>query len=475
MLVLALEASTSAAKAMVLDSEKGIIRSGQTAYPDTFGKEGCLNAGSILECTLALGRKTAQGCAIAAVAICGIWHSLAVFDGTFHPVTPLYMWNFLGTSGICSDIRHNDELTEQIYRSTGCMPHCTYPRHALQLLKQQGFDLTDKKIMTEGAYLFLQLTGEWMESASTQSGSGLIHLKTKGYDPLILDMLGIQEKQLGTLGNYRDTRPLSKSGAEKLGLSAGIPVVPAHPDGALNQIGNYASAPGIMTLSVGTSAALRLTVREPELPKNRGLWCYCGADDWILGAATAGACSCINWFRDKMADGMSFENLEKGRMLQPDLPVFLPFVFGERCPGWRDDRSGIFCRIKPWHGVEDFYTSVQTGVLFNLYQCYRILEETEKAPEKIIVSGGITNSKRWEQMLADIFGREIFISDYSNASTVGAGALALLAAGAIRSLSDFHMGMDRLRTVEPDRSAGVFYEEEYQAYLNYYSTVITEA
>ena len=47
---------------------------------------------------------------------------------------------------------------------------------------------------------------------------------------------------------------------------AGIPVIPAHPDGALNQVGSGALGDGVMTLSAGTSGAIRMAFDRPYLP-----------------------------------------------------------------------------------------------------------------------------------------------------------------------------------------------------------------
>ena len=96
-----------------------------------------------------------------------------------------------------------------------------------------------------------------------------------------------------------------------------------------------------------------------------------------------------------------------------------------------------FYGVKASHGVKEFYQSIQMGILFNLYQCYGILRSENKTPSQIIVSGGISNSERWLQMLADIFEMEIWVADYSNASSMGSVALALHACGQLKNISEF--------------------------------------
>ena len=128
--------------------------------------------------------------------------------------------------------------------------------------------------------------------------------------------------RFGATATYRDARPLNARAAALLGVSPGIPVVPAHSDGALNQIANCAAVVGRMTFSVGTSGAIRLTTDRPVLPEGHQLWSYFGVTDWMSGAAVSGACNCIDWFREKFMGGrMSFAELDLGEELPGRMPV----------------------------------------------------------------------------------------------------------------------------------------------------------
>ena len=469
MQVLAIESSTSSAKAVLYDTEKGIVASRQKPYGPEIDRLGKTDPVKVFELSMEMAREAAAGTDVAAVALCGTWHGLCACDTKMTPVTPVFSWNFTGAAELCRDIRKNAELKEMLYRSTGCMPHSIYPRHVLQYLKAGGMDLAGKLFVTQGGYNFFRLTGEYAESASTQSGTGVLNLYTGQYDPFVLDYIGVNENQFGRIVTFRDTAALSEEGAGLLGLKAGIPVVPAHPDGALNQIGNYAHKPGNMTLSVGTSGALRVSCTKPMLPAGNELWCYFGAENWISGAAVSGACNCVNWFTDDfLQKRFTYSQLEDLTDGVGNIPVFLPFLFGERCPGWDDERRGGFFFIEPETSVQQFYMGLQMGIIFNMYQCYEALVREGGVPEKIYVSGGITNSGRWLQMLADIFRKEILVAEYPNASSMGAVALAMHAGGALTDLADFTEGAGDARAYEPDEARYGWYEAAYSRYLEAY-------
>lgn len=469
MLVLAIESSTSSAKAILYDTEKGIIKSSKQAYEKEIETEGATNAEGVFQLSMKIAKAIAGGEKVEAVSLCGTWHGLCACDKRMKPVSPVYSWNFTKAAPICDRIRRDEKVKHTIYHNTGCMPHVTYPRHAIQYMEQQGMHISDKLFATQGGYSFYRITGEFLESVSTHSGSGLINLKEKRYDAYTLKMLGIKEQQLGSLVDYRENRPLNTYGAKLLGIPEGIPVVPAHPDGALNQIGSHAGRPGTMTISIGTSGALRMASPRPILPQKNQLWCYCGAENWIAGAAIAGACNCIDWFKDKLCGGrLTYEELENKTGKNSHLPVFLPFLYGERCPGWNDLKRGGFSFLEETHGIKEMYQAVQMGILYNLYQCYEVICQEYEEPARIVVSGGVTNSKHWTQMLADIFQKEIHISSFKDASSLGAVALGLYTCGELKDINDFKMHGEPDTVVQPQNDEAGYYHFYYKKYLEAY-------
>ena len=468
MKVLVLEASTSAAKALVYDDEQGVLAAESENYGPDIDSGGLHDGHQVFLAAMRLGRRAAAGHDIAAIGVGGVWHSILACDRDMKPAGPTYLWNFTGTDGICRAIREDASRARAIYNATGCMPNITYSPYAILHMKQQGMDVADKLFCSQAGYNFYQLTGERLESKSIVSGMGLLNTHRLCYDDGILDLCGIRPEQLGGLVDYRNSRPLAAAGAALLGVAAGIPVVPPHSDGALNQIGNGAMRAGRMTFSVGTSAAIRMSTDRPVLSDPPATWCYVGAEGWLSGAATNGACNCGNWFKEVLlGDKWSYGELEAGLLASGRTPVFLPFNFGERCPGWEDTRRGGFQDITGQDGVTDMYRAICEGVLFNVFQCYEILTRLSGMPDRVILSGGILNSSQWVQMAADIFQREMFLSDNANASMLGAAALALYAAGKLKDFRDF--GDVPLESVKPRAGAAAAYGGKYARYLECYS------
>lgn len=478
--VLVLESSTSSAKAMVFDSSQGVLRKVSKPYPDFSASAlGVQNPEAVFAATLEAGREAAAGCPISAIGLSGIWHGLVLLDHRLKPLPHSFTWEFSTAAPAAMEIRKQESLTAELYHTTGCVPHSTfapyiylYLKNAPEWLKLRYFGSNDEEklktiqLTMQGSFNYLKLTGEYCLSRSQAAGNSLLSIRELDYSERILALMGVGRSQLPHLVCYEDTAPLLPSVADKLRVQPGIPVVSCQPDGALNQVGENALEPRIMTLSVGTSAAMRLSVPEPRFPKS-GMFCwnYDAPTTYLCGCAIAGGTNCIEWFRQQYP--LSYEQLETLIVSsEVSTPVFLPFLFGERCPGWRDERRGGFAPNTPldWLNKPNLmYTGILEGICFNLRQCFDALVELNDRPRKIILSGGILNSPGWSQLLADVLQAPLTVSRNPQASMRGAAQLAMLATDEIFSLSDC-FGEEDQEIIEPKAN----YQEKYEKYLQVY-------
>ena len=480
MKILALEASTSSAKAMLYDVGTKQFETITHAYEKDYTRaDRPLQAEETFQQMLLTGRgliekvdaKNGGGssCAdeIEMIALVGVWHSVFLCGKDLVPASPVYHWSHTGASGICKEIRKNRKETEKYYHTSGCMVNAIYPFFKIEMMRRMGLPVGDCFIMSQGAYNTYRMTGRRISTRCLASGDGLLNIHTGNYNWDGLKEYGVQEWQLFELVDSKTAWPVTEQAASVLGVREGIPVLPANSDGGSNQIGAGAARAGVMTFSVGTSAALRLTTEEALIPDEISTWCYLSPKGYLSGAAVNGGCICSDWARQKLfPPGTGYDEIERG-ITDPDTPpVFLPFLTGERCPGWNDDRTGGFECVKATHNASDLYLGVLEGVLFNLYQCYEALVSVNPQPERIMLSGGILRSKLWTQMCADIFGKEMTVADADQGSLLGGIVLGMEAAGVLADARDYRPKI--LRVVRPDGGRHEKYMGLYRRYLKYY-------
>lgn len=474
MTILALEASTSSAKAMLHDAEHGVLGVESIPYRTnvsdsiTFLPDGVID--TVLNCGAALLNRF-PGVIVEAVGLSSIWHSIILLDEEYKPVGSGRTWADTSPAPTVALYRKDAELAQSVYRATGCPLHSTYTVCKWLHLKRTEDVYPVRHVSNLPEYLFFALTGEFAISQSAAAGTGFLSAHSLDWDEDMLKLADISRENLGRLVTPEFSLPLMPSSASRLGLPAGMPVVVCGPDGALNHIAAGGLSSDIMTLSVGTSAALRYAHPGPIIPDTQSTWCYyCAEGLHLVGAATAGAGNCVNWFvKDLLGGSMGYDELEKAAIAcDPSAtPYFLPFLFGERCPGWEDSRHGSFCGLGQEARPGGLYRAVLEGILFNLYQNYLILvEHIGHCPEKISISGGITQSSLWLQMAADVFGHALIENTGEHASLLGAIYMAQRATNRIPSLGSIPVEQGTVH--EPDMNLHGMYMERFEKWLDFY-------
>ncbi len=447
MYVLGLEASTSAAKAMLWKEGEGVVAVKMAEYAPEDANVTTIDADAAVKATLACGRALLEETdrpEIAAIGLSSIWHSLLLLDENDRPLTRVYTWADTSPAPTVANNRADGALAEKLYRSTGCVIHSMYNLWKWMHLKETGsVPAQTKRLSGLGEYVTFALTGKHIVSASLASGSGFLNLATRQYDEEVLALAGLTADMLPVPVEPSEGAGLSAYAAAELGLPEGTPVCACGPDGGLNHVGAGGLSGSVMTLSVGTSGALRMGVAKPTVMEKPSTWCYYGGEGrYIAGAATSGAGNCVKWFaKDVLLGAKTYKELDamaEAAVTEPngpDAPYFLPFLFGERSPGWKDTRRGEFACLNGSHTAAHMYYAVLEGVLFNLYQNYTgLVEASGTVPTEISVSGGIVFSPFWLQMAADLFGVPLCENTHEHASLLGAVFMARKKAGFIPSL-----------------------------------------
>lgn len=481
MKAIGLEVSTSSAKSIIFCPKKGVIAEATLPFPKDIADGPTQHADGIVATAISVLKEVVISSgvdvkSIGAIGLSGTWHSLLFLDRDLRPLDRIRTWADLSAVPTVAPLRKDEAAVGEFYHKTGCMVHALYPVWKWMHLARTQPEITRKTayLSSQLEYVYQALTSERSISKCAASGTGLMNINSLDWDDEILKFAGIDRSQLGELVEAFHTAPLLSSVASEVGLPSGLPVTVGASDGAMNQVGIGGVAEGIMSMSVGTSGALRVAHKEPKIPDKPSTWCYyLFGGKRLAGAAINGATNCVDWYLDCVSgretghrDYRGFTEGASG-VCPEEAPYFLPFLFGERCPGWHEEKTGSFCKLKGSHSEFDLYYSILEGVLFNMYQCYLILVEIGGTPHDVLMSGGILNSPLWSQMAADIFQRELLATGAANDSTVGAALVALESCGGIDSVRDYQPDVTMVFTPRDDETR--IYERRFRTYLDLYA------
>ncbi len=459
--ILVLEASTTSAKAL-LYSNNAVQSVVSKPYKPLPNMSDMHSPDEILQQLYHVGKTVADRFEVDMVCISSTWHSLILCDTGMHPITKELSWQYMGASAQTAEVRADKALSKKIYDNTGCPVHASYPAYKIIAQRDLGVAVDSCVLSDLGSYIHYKLTDKHYVSECTASGSALLDIHTLNYSSFILDFVGVKPEQLPTLSPFDALSALNKTSALQLGLKDGIPVTLAFADGGLNHMASCGNSKSDMTLSVGTSTAMRMTVDTPLLSYKSGCWCYRAPVDYLVGAAMTGGCNCIDWIKHNFfSSDVSYADIETCNVDRDNLPVFLPFLYSERSPGWDDMARGGFIGLSARHSPTDMYHSVLEGVLFCVKQCYSALTAIAGEPNKVAISGGIVKSPLWLQMCADVLQRELSVDAVEQASLMGGVAVAKLIAG------EKPLPLATCRIVQPTDKT---YIERYQKYLSAYES-----
>lgn len=398
---------------------------------------------------------------IVAVGLCTFWHSFLGVGGDGRPTTPIVLWADTRSVDQVEHLKNRVDV-EAVHRRTGTVQHTSYwPPRILWIAENRDEWLrATKRWMSPGEYFHLRLFGEASVGVCMASGTGLYNHQTSDWDEDVLGALQIECEQLSRIvDTSAGVRGLLPEFTARFPALKDALWLPAAGDGACSNVGSGCVTPERLALMVGTSGALRVMRSQadgPELDPPAGLWKYrLDRNRYLLGGALSNGGNLFAWLRGtlQLPDAAEAEAaLAKGEPDSHGLTV-LPFLAGERCPGWRGEARAAFVGVSWSTTPLDLLRAGLEAVAYRFALIHDRLDDAAAPDHRLIASGGaLLSSPAWTQLLADALGRELVACEESEATSRGAALLALEAAGVIPDLGAVPTQLGRTFQPSPERT-----------------------
>jgi gluconokinase len=396
------------------------------------------------------GAYTAQiaavGCATYAASVLGL-------DADGQPCTPVYAYADTRSDAAAEALRQRlDEAA--ILQRTGCPLRTSYLPALLTWLQSEQPALLGRvaRWVSVGEWLFTTLFDRATISYSCAAWTGLLNRRQLQWDAELLAELPVRVEQLGALADvdqpFQGLQRTSSGGridwAARWPALAELPWFTAVGDGAAANLGSGCTDARHIALSIGTSGALRVVApHEPQIPP--GLWCYRVARDQpLLGGATSEGGNVLTWALNTLkidAPALDQQLNQPSSTRQP-LTV-LPFIAGERSPGWSGAAQLTITGITAATRALDVARAALEGVTYRWAMIAGLLREaTPGAPTLVASGGGLKYVPHWAQLIADAIGLPVALSPEPEATSRGVALLALRSIGQIRSLDQLPLPLD---------------------------------
>jgi xylulokinase len=482
-LVLGIDVSTTATKAVLIDEAGAVVAIAGAEYPFDTPRPLWSEQdpalwwdGAVAAIADALARSGRSGEDVAAVGLTGQMHGLVLLDASDRVLRPAILWNDQRTAAECDAIRaavgpeRLVEITGNDALTGFTAPKLVWVRdHEPEVWRRAAHVLLPKD------FVRLHLTGDHALDKADGAGTLLFDLAERDWSAEVLARLDIPASWLPpTFEGPEATGVVSAAAADATGLRAGTPVVAGGGDQAANAVGVGVVSPGTMALSLGTSGVVFAATERP-LYEPRGrvhAFCHAVPGRWHLMSVMLSAAGSLRWFRDAIAPGEGFDALVTAAAdVAPgsDGLFFLPYLTGERSPHPDPLARGAFIGLTLGHDRRHLTRAVLEGVAFGLRDGLDLMTATGMPdPTQVRASGGGTASPLWRQILADVLDAEIATVETTEGAAYGAGLLAAVGAGWWGSVDAATESVVRVTPVASPGPDAAVYAERHAVYRELY-------
>jgi sugar (pentulose or hexulose) kinase len=297
------------------------------------------------------------------------------------------------------------------------------------------------KFLDTHAFLVHQLTGNFRTSLACADPTGLIDMQAHTWAADVIHELGLRLDQFpglvppGTIiGHVND------AAATATGLPVGLPVVAGAGDGQCAGLGAAATGGGRASLNLGTAVVSGIvstdyltgrafrTLYAPVAPKSSAAY--------FLEAVIQGGAFTVGWFVDKFGSDLEDSPEEILEAAAAQVPpgslglILVPYRNHAMTPYWDSAASGITIGWTGAHGREHFYRAILEGIAFEQRLVGDGMMVATGWPfDEYVALGGGSRSDLWCQIMADVTGVPVVRSSTTEATCLGAGILAATTAG----------------------------------------------
>ncbi len=411
------------------------------------------------------------------ICFSGAMHSLfPVSDEAGTPISNAMTWADARATAVYRSLIADTDV-HALYRRTGCPVHSTYHLQRLRWWERVEPEQMQRAHLWVGIkdWILHALTGVWASDLSLASTTGLLNLQSLTWDTGVLRLADVLADRLPPLVSPAAVvGGLTAEAAAITGLPADLPVIAGGSDGAMASLGTGIAAPGQMVITVGTSGAVRKVVAEPWFDPGERTFCYLLTDKpeplWFIGGAINNGGLTLQWVREKLYPDLigaaGYEQLAAdAAAVQPGAEgVFLlPYFAGERSPHWAPKDKGMMYGLGMQHNRAHFARAAMEGVANCLADVWDALYGSETSSEMVRITGGITRTPLWVQILSDMLGVPLMALEVADTSATGAALLGMYALGLI-SADEIAATVEAGPVYAPNLNRHQFYKQHHREY-----------
>ena len=470
---LGIDVGTTGTKALLLDSEKGIVA--EAERPNQLHS---INPGWAEEDTdewwtnvCETTRELVDGVDVAGVGVTGMVPCTIPLDERGRPLR----WSIQQ-----NDARSVDEVEElnrrlagtRVLERTGSAitQQSTGPR-LLWLAKNEP-DVWSKTRTLAGSYdyITMKLTGERTVEANWALETGLLEFASMEWAADVLAASGGRTELLPPVRRCDEiVGAVTAQAAAQTGLKEGVPVVAGTADHIGSTFASGVLEDGDLLVKLGGAGDIMLAVAEPFVDDRLYLDFHLLPKRFVLSGCMATSGSLIKWFQRTLAAGASLAELDDEAGAVPPGAggvICLPYMLGEKTPINDPEATGAFVGLQLTQSRGHLFRAVLEGIAFGFRHHLEVFAERGHSPQRARVTDGGSRSLVWTQITADVLGIPLEKVTLRSGSAFAAAFCAGKGAGAFDDWSEIDRFVAVDEVIEPRPNA--VYDRTYERFRALY-------
>lgn len=369
---------------------------------------------------------------------------------------------------------------DRLFRITGkrVAPFYVLPKLLWLRKHRPGVWRQAHRLLMGHDYLVYRLCGEQVTDHSMAGGTLLYDLHQAGWSDELLKAFDIPQSLLPTLvWSGRAVGKLLPAVAEELGLNREVIVSVGGQDQKCAALGagiHEATA----TVSLGTASAVEQLMDRPFTDPQMRIptFAFVQPARWVLEGVVGTAAGSLRWYRDAVAPGQRYSDLDAEAASIPpgsEGVLFYPHLAGADSPHWVSDARGTFHGLSLASTRGHLTRAVLEGVAYQIRENLAVTEEIAGRVSQVILFGGGAKSPLWREILGDVLGRPVAWTQTVETAALGAAMLAGVGCGVFTDLAEARGTMlPAIAWREPKPENVAIYAEKYAEYRRLESALL---
>jgi len=373
---------------------------------------------------------------------------------------------------------------EELFNITAHSPSLMFTLARLLWFKEEQEDIFQNigKILMLDDWIAYKLTGKFFTDYTSIGESQLFDISKKKWSTEIINAFDINPDIFPEIVKSGTVIGELKPELKNFGFPQmnNLSIIKGCGDSHANLLGMGTIEDGNIGISLGTTTPVHLVINKPIIDPDLNFWTNCHVinDKWLIEANTGSTGRVYDWFKEAFIrdqENNSDQIIDHYlKQIKPGSDSTYAYL-GPELMSIKDQTSikrGVFIFQPPsmvgeeLPRIENFARSMIEGICFGILQNTRALYKFTKDKIKIFCSGGMSKSREFCKILANVLNNNLFVPIVKDSAFIGTAMNVLVGLKKYQSYKKIVDELMKYELIKNDSKISEEYKSIYAQWMN---------